>query len=70
MIGGVKVGAKVEHLVGPVDGVEGEELRVAGPWESRNGGNQGRSLGYKSHRNWPTAKRRWFVCWVQYRSII
>lgn len=70
MIGGVKVGAKVEHLVGPVDGVEGGELGVAGPGESQKGGNQGSSLGYKFHRSWPTAKRRWFICWVQYRSII
>ena len=44
MIGGVKVGAKVEHLVGPVDGVEGGELGVAGPGESQKGGNQGLSL--------------------------
>ena len=35
MIGGVKVGAKVEHWVGPVDSVEGGELGVAGPGESR-----------------------------------
>lgn len=70
MIGGVKVGAKVEHLVGPVDGVGGGELGVAGPGESQKGGNQGSSLGYKFHRSWPTAKRRWFICWVQYRSII
>ena len=45
MIGGVKVGAKVEHLVGPVDGVEGGEMGVAGPRESRKGGNRGSSLG-------------------------
>ena len=70
MIGGVKVGAKVEHLVGPVDGVEGGEMGVAGPRESRKGGNRGSSLGYKSHRSSPTAKRRWVVCWVLYHNII
>ena len=70
MIGGVKVGAKVEHLVGPVDGVEGGEMGLAGPRESRKGGNRGSSLGSKWRRNRPTAKRRWFICWVQYHSII
>ena len=70
MIGGVKVGTKVEHWVGPVDGVEGGEMGLAGPRESRKGGNRGSSLGYKSHRSSPTAKRRWVVCLVLYHNII
>ena len=35
VIGGVKVGAKVERLEGPAVGAEGGELGVAGPGESR-----------------------------------